>query len=67
LARPLLEQALARDPGLATGHFQLALVRLKAGDLTGAERAVRRSLAIDSTNADARQLAEALREARPPR
>jgi tetratricopeptide (TPR) repeat protein len=66
-ARPFLEQALARDPGLATGHFQLALVLLKAGDLTGAARAVARSLAIDTTNADARQLSDALREARASR
>lgn len=65
-ARPFLEQALARDPGLATGHFQLALVLLKAGDLAGAARAVARSLAIDTTNADARQLSDALREARRP-
>ncbi len=65
-ARPFLEQALARDPGLATGHFQLALVLLKEGDLTGAARAVARSLAIDTTNADARQLSDALREARRP-
>jgi len=66
-ARPFLEQALARDAGLATGHFQLALVLLKAGDLTGAARAVARSLAIDTTNVDARQLSDALREARTPR
>ena len=66
-ARPFLEQALARDPGLATGHFQLALVLLKAGDLPGAARAVRRSLALDTTNAEARKLADALREARAPR
>jgi tetratricopeptide (TPR) repeat protein len=66
-ARPFLEQALARDAGLATGHFQLALVLLKAGDLTGAARAVARSLAIDTTSADARQLSDALREARTPR
>ncbi len=65
-ARPFLEQALARDPGLATGHFQLALVLLKARDLAGAARAVARSLAIDTTNADARQLSDALREARTP-
>ena len=62
-ARPFLEQALARDPGLATGHFQLALVLLKAGDLPGAARAVRRSLTLDTTNAEARKLADALREA----
>jgi tetratricopeptide (TPR) repeat protein len=63
-ARPWLEQALARDPGLATGHFQLALTLLQAGDLAGAERAVRRSLALDSTNGEAVKLSEALREAR---
>lgn len=63
-ARPYLEQAVARDPGLATGHFQLALAYLKAGDLDAAARAVRRSLALDSANADAQQLDEALREAR---
>jgi tetratricopeptide (TPR) repeat protein len=63
-ARPYLEQALARDPGLATGHFQLALALLKEGDLGAAARAVRRSLALDTTNAEARKLDEALREAR---
>jgi len=66
-ARPWLEQALARDPGLATGHFQLALTLLQAGDLAGAERAVRRSLALDSTNGEAVKLSEALREARSGR
>lgn len=62
-AGPWLEQALARDPGLASGHFQLALVRLKAGDLRGARAAVRRSLALDGANAEARKLADALDEA----
>jgi tetratricopeptide (TPR) repeat protein/5-methylcytosine-specific restriction endonuclease McrA len=62
-AGPWLERALARDPGLATGHFQLALVRLKAGDLHAAQASVRRALALDTTNADARKLAEALAEA----
>ncbi len=66
-AIPLFERAIARDPGLAVGHFQLALARLKQGDLVGAEAAVRRSRALDTTNTDAAKLQAALREARAGR
>jgi Tfp pilus assembly protein PilF len=63
-ARPWLEQAVARDPGLATGHFQLALVFVQSGELARAEQAVRRSLALDQGNSEAIKLLEALQEAR---
>mgnify|MGYP000078050811 CR=1 FL=1 len=66
-AIPMFERALARDPGLALGHFQLSLALLKQGDLVRAEASVRRALALDSSNADAAKLAQALREARQAR
>ena len=55
---------MARDPGLATGHFQLALVFVQAGELAKAEQSVKRSLALDAGNGEAQKLLEALREAR---
>ena len=57
------EQALGRDAGLALGHFQLALALLKEGQLPRAAASVRRSLALDPTNAEAVKLDAALREA----
>jgi len=62
-ARPWLEKALARDAGLATGHFQLALVSVQSGELNRAERSVKRALALNPANAEAAKLLEALREA----
>ena len=65
-AIPFFEQALAREPGLAVGHFQLALALLKDGRLAQSAAAVRRSLALDTNNAEAVKLAAALRAALHP-
>lgn len=62
-AIPWFEKALVREPGLAVGHFQLALALLKEGQLARSAVAVRRSLALDTANAEAVKLADALREA----
>ena len=66
-AIPHFERAVARAPGLAIGHFQLALAWLKEGQLDKAAAAVRRSLAFDTTNAEAQKLDAALREERTGR
>jgi len=61
-AIPYFERAIARAPGLAIAHFQLALAWLKEGELPRAASAVRRSLAFDTTNAEAVKLDAALRQ-----
>lgn len=61
-AIPHFERAVARAPGLAIGHFQLALAWLKEAQLVKAAAAVRRSLAFDTTNAEALKLDAALRQ-----
>lgn len=47
LAERLLWQALRLDPGLASAHYHLGLVRLALGDLGAAVRSLERAQALD--------------------
>ena len=62
-AAALYERAAALDPGLAVTHLRLARVWLLRKNLPAALRELRRGLAFDSTDATARQTAEALERA----
>jgi cytochrome c-type biogenesis protein CcmH/NrfG len=58
-----LRQGVALDPGVAVGHFQLALALVQQGALREAQASVRRALALDPGHVEAGKLAEALAEA----
>jgi tetratricopeptide (TPR) repeat protein len=56
-AGPMYERVVALDPSIVPAHFQLARVSLLAGDSVAALRHLRRGLAFDSSDAQARQMA----------
>ncbi len=56
----LYQRAASLDPGIALTHFQLARVSLLKRDERAALASLRRGLAFDSTDAEARQMAELL-------
>lgn len=56
-AAALYQRAVELDPGIVPAHFQLARVNLLRGDSVAALRHLRRGLAFDSSDAQARQMA----------
>ena len=50
-ARPVLEQFLRTNPGIARAHWLLGGTLLHGGDLTGAERAVKTAMDLEPGNA----------------
>jgi tetratricopeptide (TPR) repeat protein len=61
-ARQLYERAAALDPGIPLVHFQLARLSLLRGDSSAALGSLRRGLAFDSSEAEARDARDALQE-----
>lgn len=56
-ARPLLEQAASRGPGIAGTHLNLARIDLREGSGDAAARRLRPALALDPASAEAWDLA----------
>ncbi|HVT41144.1 MAG TPA: tetratricopeptide repeat protein [Gemmatimonadaceae bacterium] len=65
-AATLYSKSAALDPGIAVTHFRLARVWLLRKQFPAALRELRRGLAFDSTDAAAREAANALQKATRP-
>jgi Flp pilus assembly protein TadD len=63
-ATAAFEEAIRKNPLYARPHAMLATLKLKAGDLAGAESHVARALRLSPNDSAARQAAEAVAAAR---